>query len=451
MSYTLAPPEPPNEPTQTAPGSPTVGARTLANQRLLSLDVYRGMVMITLAFSGFGLAKTAQMHLAVEGKEDSWLWNTIRGHFTHVEWVGCGLWDLIQPAFMFIVGVSLAYSMTKRVQNGQGIIRLTGHTLWRSIVLIVFGIFLTSNGQESTRWLLTNVLTQIGLGYTFLFLLWGLYTICGERWWILAVAALAILIATAVLYTQYPSKSIDLETGAASVHVESEWAKKHLDGVGSSWHKNANVGHEFDLWLLNKLPQVEPFEYNKGGYQTLNFLPSLATMLIGLLCGELLRSGLQAHHKLLILLSVGLSGLVVGHYLDLGGVCPLVKRIWTPTWCIYSTGWCCLMLVALYSVIDVLKIRFWTFPFVVVGMNSIAMYCMGQLLKPWVAETLKTHLGPDIFTFQLRWGDQTYVVANEAIKEALPLYAPTIQAFMVGMIFWLVCWWLYRRKIFLRI
>jgi predicted acyltransferase len=206
-----------------------------------------------------------------------------------------------------------------------------------------------------------------------------------------------------------------------------------LAGLPAAWHKNANVGHAVDLRVLKYLPREEPFVFNGGGYQTVNFIPSLATMLFGLMCGELLRSDRTAKWKLLALLAAGVCGLIVGLLLNATNVCPIVKRIWTPSWALFSTGWCCLILASLYGVIDVLGHRRWAFPLVVVGMNSIAMYCMGMLLKPWVERTLQIHLGKDIFQ----------IVG--------PMFEPMVQSTMIGFVFWLICLWMYRQKIFVRI
>ena len=85
-------------------------------RRLLSLDAYRGLIMVSLAFQGFGLRETAGNHLATN--PDSSLWQTVHYQFSHVPWTGCGYWDLIQPSFMFMVGVSMAWSYAKR--SGMG-------------------------------------------------------------------------------------------------------------------------------------------------------------------------------------------------------------------------------------------------------------------------------------------------------------------------------------------
>jgi predicted acyltransferase len=398
-----------------------------ARQRLVSLDVYRGLIMAALAFTGFGLYQTAAGHLQAAGP--SGFWQAVQYQFDHTQWDGCSFWDLIQPSFMFMVGTAMAFSCARRRQTGQSWGRMLGHAVWRSLVLIFLGVFLMSNGSRihETNWTFVNVLTQIGLGYTFLFLLWDRPLV------VQALAAVAILAGTWLLFVLWPHSGIDLARGAPKVGVTKEWAQEHLAGIGPAWHKNANVGHDLDVRLLNLLPRQEPFAFNEGGYQTLNFLPSLATMLFGLMCGELLRAPRPARRKLLALVVAGVAGLVVGQLLDLTGVCPVVKRIWTPAWAIFSTGWCCLILAGLYAVVDVLGYRRWAFPLVVVGMNSIAIYCMGMTLRGWTARALQTHLGQGVF---LAWG---------------VLYEPLLQCTLVGLVFWLACWWMYRQKIFIRI
>jgi predicted acyltransferase len=380
--------------------------------------------MVALAFNGFGLAATARNHL--KSAPDSGFWQAVRHQFEHVEWIGCTFWDLIQPSFMFMVGVSMAYSYLNRQRQGHSWTRMFAHACGRGLVLIALGIFLISNSARSTNWLLTNVLTQIGLGYPFLFLLWG-RTLRTH-----VIAAVALLIGAWGLYAFYPYAGIDPVKGAPEVGVSAAWAQEHLAEVAPAWHKNANVGHAIDTGLLNLLPRREPFVFNTGGYPTLNALASLATMLFGLMCGELLRSTRPLRRKVIVLVAAGVAGLVLGalwHWLG----CPLVKRIWTPSWALYSTGWCCLILAALFAIVDLRQWRAWSFPLLVVGMNSIAIYCMGMLMRGWTAKTLQTHLGQDLF------------------KLLGPENAPFVQATMVGFVFWLVCWWMYRRKIFLRI
>lgn len=411
---------------QDPPGAPAKPADHSV-QRLQSLDAYRGLIMISLAFAGFGLAKSANIFLKQD--PDSGFWLGVKYQFSHCQWLGCSYWDMIQPSFMFMVGVSMAYSYAKRQQLGSSYARMLGHAFSRAFILILLSILLMSVWGKQTNWTFTNVLGQIGLGYGFLFLLWN-RTLKTQ-----SIAAAGILIATWILYVTYPSSGLEAQ-GDLAVGVKADWAAEYHEGVRPSWHKNANVGLAVDRWFLNLFPREKPYGFSGGGYQTLNFLPALATMLFGLMCGELLRSQRRGRDKLKILIIAGVAGLIAGQLLNLTGICPMVKRIWTPSWALFSTGWCCLILGALYWIIDVCGWRRWSFPLVVVGTNSIAIYCMAQTLKPFTARQWTNHLGEDVFTF---WG---------ALDSA---WAPSVQACLVGFTFWLICYYLHRNKYFVRI
>jgi len=395
-----------------------------ATQRLLSLDVYRGIIMVALAFTGFGLAATARNHLKQDNPSP--IWETVYFHSEHAEWTGGGFWDMIQPSFMFMVGAAMAFSYAKRRRLGHSYGRMLGHAVVRSVVLIILGILLAYR-SDLRNWGLMNVLTQIGLGYTFLFLLWG------KPVWVQAAAAALILVGTWLLYTATPGHGIDLERGAPEIGVKREWAQEHLTGIDPAWHKNANVGHDVDLFVLNALPRTKEFTFNGGGYQTINFVPSLATMIFGLMCGQLLRSGLSGGRKFLLLLLAGGVGVAAGMLLDETGVIPIVKRIWTPSWALCSTGWCCWILAALYGFIDLAGYRRWTFPLVVVGMNSIAIYAMGMLFRKPVTWPLREIFGENVFT---NWAG---------------LWGPTLECTLTGLVFWLACYAMYRAGVFLRV
>src|SRR5262245_55051791 len=137
--------------------------------RLVSLDAYRGLIMLTLAANGFGLLAFANDRL----KEDSTsgLWQTVKFQTDHPEWIsnvnriGVSYWDLIQPSFMFMVGVAMPFSYTKRLNRGDSYWVMAGHALVRSIILVLLGVFLSSAWAKQTNWEFVNVLSQIGLGY----------------------------------------------------------------------------------------------------------------------------------------------------------------------------------------------------------------------------------------------------------------------------------------------
>jgi predicted acyltransferase len=151
-----------------------------------------------------------------------------------------------------------------------------------------------------------------------------------------------------------------------------------------------------------------------------------------------MRNAWPPGRKLGVLFAWGAASLVAGYLLDGLGICPSVKRIWTPSWTLVSTGWTLWMLAGFYALIDVAGFRRLAWPLAVVGMNSIVMYVMSQLLKGWVTESLNRHFdfGKGLFT-AYGWLD--------------PVYAPAVQMAGVLLVFWLVCVWLYRQKIFVRI
>jgi predicted acyltransferase len=128
-----------------------------------------------------------------------------------------------------------------------------------------------------------------------------------------------------------------------------------------------------------------------------------------------------------------MSGVAIGALLHAFGLCPLVKRIWTPSWAIYSAGWVTLMLAGLYYVVDLKGYRRWTFPFLVVGMNSIAMYVLVHVAVGYISRALRIHLGRRAFEFPT------------------PTFAPINVGAATLVILWLMLFWMYRRKIFLRI
>lgn len=399
---------------------------TPLGERLVSVDAYRGLAMILMASEGLRIGAVA----ATERFKNNKIWQTLAFHTEHVEWTGVALWDMIQPSFMFIVGVALPFSIAARTAKGQSFRRMFIHALWRSLLLIALGIFLRSTHRPQTYYTFEDVLTQIGLGYPFLFLLaWA-----RPRWQ--ALAAVLILVAYWGAFALYPTppQGFDYST----VGVSQEWrAENGLHGFAAHWDKNTNLAAAADKWFLNLFPRQDHqrFEYNGGGYLTLNFVPSLGTMLFGLLCGNLLRSRLNAGWRFFLLVIAGGVGIAAGMALDRYGICPIVKRIWTPSWAIYAAGWTCLTLALFYLIVDVAKLRKWAFPLIVVGMNSIAIYCMAHLIDGFIRDSLRIHLGKNVFN------------AYGSAK----IYEPMTAAAVTLIILWLICLWMYRRRIFLRI
>jgi heparan-alpha-glucosaminide N-acetyltransferase len=386
-------------------------------QRLVSLDAYRGAIMLMMASAGLGAAHIARQY------PDSSLWQFLAHNTEHAEWAGFTVWDVIQPAFMFMVGVALPFSVASRQARGHSRARMLVHALWRAVALILLAVFLSSAWSKQTSWSFANVLAQIGWGYFVVFLL--AFTRPRTQW----VAALGILFAYWLAFVLHPLPAADFDW--QSVGVPADWS--FLTGFAAHWEKNANIAAAFDQWFLNLFPRAEAFVFNRGGYATLNFVPSMATMIFGLLAGGLLRREGSIARKVTHLVLFGIAGVVVGKAIALAGLCPIVKRIWTPSWAICSAGVATLLLAGFVAVIEGLRLRRWAFPFVVVGLNPIALYCMWQLGGGFVRDNLQRHLGQDIF------------------ETCGADYTQTLQRGAILLVFWLVLLWMYRRKIFLRI
>ena len=240
--------------------------------RLTSLDAFRGFTMLLMA------SEIARLpHALLQAYPGNGLAFVIADNLEHREWVGVTPWDLIQPSFMFMVGVALPFSVAARRARGEAFGALFRHALVRSLLLIALGIFLRSQFRPQTYFTFEDVLTQIGLGYPILFLLaWT-----RARWQ--AVAAAAILVGYWAAFALYPLPPPGFDW--PSVGVPADWPH-HLTGFAAHWDKNTNLAQAADVWFLNLFPREKPFVFNGGGYLTLNFVPSLATMIFGLLAGD---------------------------------------------------------------------------------------------------------------------------------------------------------------------
>jgi heparan-alpha-glucosaminide N-acetyltransferase len=386
--------------------------------RVASMDAYRGLVMLLM------MGEVLEFSRVSRALSHSEFWAFLAHHQTHVEWVGCVLHDMIQPSFSFLVGVALPFSLARRVAEGQPQWRRTLHAFWRALVLILLGVFLRSIGRGQTYWTFEDTLTQIGLGYGFLYLL-ALRSV-RVQWTALA----AILVGYWLAFALYPLPGAHFDWARAG--VQPDWVH-NLIGFAAHWNKNTNFAWAVDTWFMNLFPREHPFTNNSGGYSTLSFIPTLGTMILGLLAGGVLRSERTPMGKVRWLATAGIVGLGAGLLLGAVGLCPIVKRIWTPSWVLYSGGWCFLLLAGFYLIMDAGNRRFWAFPLTVVGMNSIAAYLIAHLFVDFISKTLPLHLGRHAF--------EVFGPANE----------PLLLGADVLMIEWLILWWMYRRRIFLRV
>jgi heparan-alpha-glucosaminide N-acetyltransferase len=397
--------------------SPANSEAIVAPVRNIAVDAYRGFVMLLM------MGEVMNFLAVHRAFPNSLFWSILSYNQNHVEWAGLGLHDMIQPSFTFLVGIALPYSLASRARKGESFSHQLLHTIWRSLLLIALGIFLRSTGSTQTNFTFEDTLTQIGLGYTFVFLL----ARCKPRWQWTAFGA--ILFSYWLAWALYPAPGADFNY--AAVGVPANWPH-NFTGFASHWNKNSNLGQAFDVWFLNILPRASRFLYNGGGYLTLSFIPTLGTMLLGLFGGQWLRNEAPKIplRKFLIAGTLLLAASAILHYT---GINPIVKRIWTPAWVLFSGGLCFYFLTAFSWLIDVKGYRRWAFPLIVVGMNSIAAYLIDHLWEEFIINNLHINLGHGIFN----------------------ILGPGLQPLLLGiavmLIFWSILYWMYKRKIFLRI
>jgi predicted acyltransferase len=201
-----------------------------------------------------------------------------------------------------------------------------------------------------------------------------------------------------------------------------------LEGYNQPFVKDHNFGSWIDMILMGKIN-------NGGGWVAINFIPTAAHTIWGVVAGQLLMSGKEQKQKVKLIAVSGIIALAAGYLLDWTSVTPIIKRICTSSFVLASGGWALLVLSASYWIIDIKKINRWVFPFAVVGMNSIFIYMFsntvgGQWFNGFVA----------IFTNGvLNWfGASEFIMKLTASLSVLALE-------------WLLCYYLYLKKILFRI
>jgi heparan-alpha-glucosaminide N-acetyltransferase len=354
--------------------------------RLISLDAYRGLIMLLLVSHALGIIE-ARTAILQSYPQLGWLTKQV----DHSEWTGVTLWDLIQPAFTFMVGVAMPFAFARRISKGATFPQLFRHVAWRSFMLLVLSNVLSNfdSGRTHPQLQFINVLCQIAFGYMICFLITRL------RFSYQVICAIAMLAGYWALFVLFP-------------------------GPQGAFSRVGNIGQVIDLRVLG-------YNYPEY-YTTINFIGNAATILFGYWAGMLLQSHRSQSSKLKILTIAAVTGFVLG--LALEPFNPMVKRLWTVSFTFFSAGWVILMLMAFYWVIEMKQIKRWAFPMIVVGMNSIFIYSFSQVLRGWLNQGLKVFTGN--FSFMGGFG-------------AIP------QNILVLLVIWYLCLWLYKRKIFIKI
>ncbi|WP_319479619.1 DUF5009 domain-containing protein [uncultured Draconibacterium sp.] len=369
-------------------------SKLVSEDRLLSLDFFRGITMFLLVAEG-----THLWSVLVQPPIEGTIFEGFFIQFHHHPWNGLRFWDLIQPFFMFIVGAAMPFSYAKRKKRGDSEATITRHIIQRCIVLLAFGVALHCGYNRKLVWELWNVLSQLSV--TILIA----YFLMRYKWSTQIIVSIGLLLLTELLYRSFP-----------------------LDGYNQPFVKDHNFGSWVDMMLMGKIN-------NGGGWVAINCLPTAAHTIWGVVAGQLLQSGKSQDEKVKQLVIGGSAILVLGYLLDWTSVTPIIKRISTSSFVLASGGWALLVLAFSYWLIDIKKINRWIFPFVVVGTNSIFIYLFsntigGQWLNGFVA----------IFTTGfLNWVNAPEFLIN------------LVTALSVLSLEWLLCYYLFIKRIYFRV
>ena len=365
----------------------------LSRQRLLSLDVFRGLTMAAM--------------VVVNNPGD---WGNVYWPLLHAEWHGCTPTDLIFPFFLFIVGVSI--TLSKKSAGWGSILR-------RSAIIFALGLFLAGYPRfDIEGWRIPGVLQRIALCYLAAAAAYRL-TLGNRRRQATVLGAIAVALALGY------------------------WAVMMLvpapGGFAGDLSPEGNLGAWIDRALMDGhlwRPRWDP----EG---LLSTIPAIATTLLGVLAGLCLAGGWTARRKAAVLAGGGAVAVVIG--LVWGMAFPINKSLWTSSYVFFTAGCASLLLALCYWTLDIKGWQRWTTPLVILGVNAITLYVASGLLVKTLA--LISVAGPDGREIAIsRWAYLHWFAPFAAPKNASLAYALAHLVILFALL-----WWMYRRRLFLRV
>lgn len=375
-------------------------------KRLTSLDVFRG-----IAISGMILVNMA-------GLADE-----VYPPLLHADWNGCTFADLVFPCFVFIVGVAIAFSLSKYTRGNQPTVG-TQYTvplqriLRRSLILFALGILL--NGFWDYDWSsirIMGVLQRISLAYL--------------------LAALAVL--------TLPRKGQWALTALLLIGYWLAMSLLPVPGYGvGNWTREGNLGAYIDRFIIGTAHLYKGDGFNSMGDPEGLFgtLPTVASVMLGYFTGEWLRQQPVKSRTTLNLVLAGLSCLVVGHLW--GFWFPINKKLWTSSYVVFTTGWALLLLAACYEAIEVRQYRRWGKPLEIMGLNAILAFVASVVA---IKLLVKTHIGT---------GDNppttyTWIYHHLFVPWAGATNGSLLFAVVTVLFWWVVLYGMYRRRWFFKV
>lgn len=363
---------------------------SIISERVTSIDFFRGLTMFLL------IGESTHMYSHLESINNGFI-QFLGTQLSHHEWNGLHFWDLIQPFFMFIVGVAIPFAVANRKKKGDSDQTILKHAVKRSLVLLLFGWLLYCTGSDHIVFKLQNVLAQLSVTYLVAFL------IMRKSFSFQLIFTLVILLLTDLAYRFFP-----------------------VEGFNQPWEAFHNLG----AWVNIQIEGTEKTSI----WASLNAIPTIAHTVWGVLFGKLLMSDKTSVQKIKLMILAGACCLAIGFSLDLLNITPIIKKIATSSFVFASGGWSILALCFSYWLIDVKK----SFAkgaqvFIVVGMNCIFIYLFFEFGGAnFVSEVFK----PIVNTFFSWTGEiMTQVLISTAVWASL----------------WYACYWMFMKKIFIKI
>ena len=360
-----------------------------SRNRLLALDVFRGLTMFLL----IGESTHLYSHLVAPALQGSFI-HALGTQFDHHPWNGLRFWDLIQPFFMFIVGVALPFSVANRESRGESRGRIVRHAFLRAFILLLLGwaLYCVEPGRITFRF--QNVLAQLSVTYLIAF------AMMRRKPRTQIIFTFGLLVLTECLYRFFP-----------------------VAGFNQPFVPDHNFGSWVDMFISGEL--------SSGHWVSFNAIPTTAHTMWGVLAGQWLIGNQSPKKKIGILALAGFVGVALGFALN--PVTPIIKRICTSSFVIASGGWCLLVLAFFYWLVDVKRVRKGMLFLSIVGMNSLFIYLVAESGgTQWILRLVRP------FTIGLfSWTGE--------------LPAQIIASFAAWAVLWSICLWLYRRKILIKI
>jgi predicted acyltransferase len=366
--------------------------------RMLSLDVFRG-----LTIAGMILVNNPGT------------WSSIYWPLEHAEWNGWTPTDLIFPFFLFIVGISITLAFARRVETGDAERELLMKVIKRSAIIFVLGLFLNGFPYFNlTEIRIAGVLQRISVCYLVASLIFIKTT-----WRTQAITTGALLLLYWFLMTVVPV----LVFGANDLS------------------KEGNLAAHVDRWLLGKHIWKGGVVYDPEGL--LSTIPAIATTLTGVLTGHWLRSRRTQFEKVGGLFFAGACAIAVGwawHFWF-----PINKSLWTSSYVVFTAGMALQLLGICYWLVDIKGYRAWAKPFIIFGVNALALFVFSGLLARLMGIIKIPHGDGSSLALQ------PYIFKNLFASWAAPINASLFYA-ITYIFFWLLLMWLlYRKRIFVKV